>query len=259
MIEKMGNFTPLIRKPKLNIVKLSLTFLFFLIIIIGLISYTLLQFKPQTTKTPAVETNSIKCSSGYPYGWLIYYQFTNQDECQKCADNRETCLLPKVGTLDKCFDNTGTVCQSLNRCDQQECSVSLPICSIVQIDCVNNPYPTPGRIDSGKTSYNCVCNFPTTIPSPTQTPTPTETPIPTETPTPSPTQPPNETPKLTETHTPTPTLTNTPANTPTPTVTSTNQSFSSPTPTVKVNLPVAGERRLWYLIPGTAILIGLLL
>lgn len=204
-LEGTTNFTPLqiSQKPKQKgkFFLFLVPFLVVLIAIVSLISYLSVLKKPQTTTTPAAGQMSMSCQIGdgeTAYGWLVYYQFNNPDDCNSCANNRETCLLPHVGTLQTCGNN-GTQCTSAGSCTGKGCSVSanLPACSVVQLDCVNTPFTgsyTGGSIINGGTGSNCSCPGPSATPTPTTTitvtPTPTisvtSTPTPTPTPTPGP-------------------------------------------------------------------------
>ncbi len=219
------NFTPLQSHQKSK--KKGKFFLFFipflvvLVAIVSLISYLPVSKRLQTTKTPAEGTKGIYCPSDYRFGWLLYYQFTNPDACNACANDPNGCLLPHVGELQKCFDNSGTICQSAGQCNAGEgCNITtaLPACSVVQLDCVNKSFSEAtsenrGSIGPGSQGSNCFCPGPTNTPAATPTTPPTATPT---TPPNTPTTVPSATP------TPTPTITPTPPpgaiSTPAPTV-----------------------------------------
>lgn len=262
--EEVSNFTPLPShqnpKQKGGFLLFFIPFLVVLVAVLSLVSYLLLSKKPQTTTTPAEGQMSISCQvadGNTAYGWLVYYQFTNEDECNSCANNRETCLLPKVGELNRCQSGTGSQCVAAGQCTGRGCAVSsnLPACSIVQLDCVNAPYNGPGstgNIINGRTGSNCSCPGPTATPTPpSNTPTPTPTTV-TTTPTPTPT--------VTLTPTPGTTSTPGPSATPTPGPSATPTTGPSATPTpVPPTIPQTGESRMWYLIPAGIILLGLFL
>ena len=145
------------------------------------------------------------------YGLLVVHKFESEAACQACQNNPTgTCEgAYLVGQLDTCGNRA--TCTPVGECtanqsDGAHCSCgftqNVPPCSVVQLDCLNGPYPPGGGITQGTIAWNCSgpCGSPTNTPPaptptatpPTQlTPTPTTTPNPTGTPQPTatPTQP----------------------------------------------------------------------
>ncbi len=148
------------------------------------------------------------------YGILVTHTFESEAACRACESNQAepTCQgAYLVGQLTVC--GNGATCTQVGQCttdrsDGAHCvcdfSQNIPPCSVVQLDCSNDPYPPGGGI-SGTIAWNCAgpCGSPTNTPVPTPTATPPvqNTPTPTSTLNPSGTPRPTATPTQPTSHT----------------------------------------------------------
>jgi hypothetical protein len=227
----MDNFTPLKLGPtkkKSSRLGIFLSFFGLIIIIIGLVGYLTVLKKPIRPQVPAAFQATKVCNgeTGERKGVVnVTHKFNSIEECVSCRDGGNCNPAQLVGQPTDCAGGQvcipGTPASCVIPEGQNSCtfSVTVPDCSVYQIDCGNGEWPNLGGI-SGAIEFNCsgICGNP-----------PTATPVVTETPSPTPTG--EVTPSPTSTETPTPTVTPNPSATPTPNPSATPTPNPSATPT----------------------------